>query len=54
MNSNHASEAGIAYICKINKLRVIARQAFGTEECFKEQLQMYVWKSILSGKSKVS
>lgn len=52
MDSNHALEAGITYIYKINKLQVIARQWFGTEECFKEQLQTDVWKNIYQIKAK--
>lgn len=52
MNSNHDSEAGITYIYKVNKLWDIARQSFGTEECLKEQLQMYVWKNIYKVKAK--
>lgn len=52
MNSNHAPEADITYIYKINKLWIIARQLFGTEECFKEQLQMYIWKNIYEVKAK--
>lgn len=52
MNSKHASEADITYIYKINKLWIIARQLFCTEECFKEQLQIYIWKSIYEVKGK--
>lgn len=52
MNSNYASEAGITYIYEINKLWIIARQSFGMEECFKEQLQLYVWKNIYQVKAK--